>query len=153
MRRPIPFGMTSWLRGLILIAATVHLGWAVMLLIDTPSVSRLTAIVAMDYLMIPKWSRPPILILAAALALYVFAQHGARPKLYHLILLVPQQVLLLLSFWQRVLAIMGSSFAIDVELPRLFIAANYLPMMTIATLHTVAMLSFMRQPHWKGRNG
>ena len=122
---------------IVLYAAVLHYVWAVCLWIDpvaaqATSLAGLTSFIAPDGL-------PLVLLAISTMALvYVFFLHEMR--LWGLLCVLPQQVILLISAWTAVKAMHAGSFADGILRPTAFITADQAPAVIAALLHTLAIV-------------
>lgn len=121
---------------MILYAVTLHLAWATILQFD-PSAMDATALHALS-----RWGLSPtsLSILIAACAIAALAALSTRKPTWMLFLLLPQQILLMMSASGAIEAIWVSQFADGVVRPRGFIAADQLYSVLAAVGHTTAII-------------
>lgn len=128
---------THLLSTMVLLAITVHLVWATILLLDESAVNA-TAVNALYRYIAP----PALLALAiAAAALFALTAMLARSQ-WTLLLLLPQQVLLMMSAAGAIEATWAAQFADGVIRSRAFIAADQLYSVLAAVWHTVAIVAY-----------
>lgn len=122
-------------------AVALHLAWAVILLFDH-SATNATALHALHrYIALP--FLPPVIAGAALVAAYAMWSNSS----WTLVLLLPQQILLMMSAAGAVEAIWLSQFADGVIRARAFIAADQLYSVLAAIGHTLAIIAHAnRQP-------
>lgn len=122
-------------------AVALHLAWAVILLFDG-SATNATALHALHrYIAMPGLS--PVIAGAALVAAYAMWSNSP----WTLVLLLPQQILLMMSAAGAVEAIWLSQFADGVIRARAFIAADQLYSVLAAIGHTLAIIAHAnRQP-------
>lgn len=122
-------------------AVALHLAWAVILLFDG-SATNATALNALHrYIALPLLS--PVIAGAALVAAYGMWSGSS----WTLVLLLPQQILLMMSAAGAIEAIWLSQFADGVIRARAFIAADQLYSVLAAIGHTLAIIAHaIRQP-------
>lgn len=116
-------------------AVALHLAWAVILLIDHSAVNA-TAVHALH-----RWIALPWLPASVALAALCAVCAMAWNSRWTLVLLLPQQILLMMSAAGAVEAIWLSQFADGVIRARAFIAADQLYSVLAAMGHTLAIIA------------
>lgn len=120
-------------------AVALHLSWAIILLIDG-SATNATAVHALHrYIALPLL--PPVIAGAALFAVWGMISNSP----WTLVLLLPQQILLMMSAAGAVEAIWLSQFADGVIRARAFIAADQLYSVLAAIGHTLAIIAHARR--------
>lgn len=120
---------------MVIYAISLHLAWAFILLIDESAVNA-TALNALY-----RYIHPPIFlaVAVAAAALLALVAVFTRPS-WTLVLLLPQQVLLMMSAAGAIEAIWTAQFADGVVRTRGFIAADQFYSVLAAIGHTAAII-------------
>lgn len=120
---------------MVLYAISLHLAWAILLLIDESAVNA-TAVNALF-----RYVHPPIVlaIAVASAALLALVAMVTRPT-WTLVLLLPQQILLMMSAAGAIEAIWSAQFADGVIRSSAFIAADQLYSVLAAIGHTFAII-------------
>jgi hypothetical protein len=119
---------------MVMFAVALHLFWASIVLIDSSALGATG--VASVYLYI----QPPAalaIVMATAALLAILALSLSRPRV--VILLVPQQILLMMSAAGAVEAIWLGQYADGIMRPRAFIAADQMYSVLAALGHTAAI--------------
>lgn len=122
---------------MVLFAITLHLTWAATLLIDSSATSA-TAVNALFRFITLPLLLVAIIATAALLALIAMVTRSQ----WTLLLLLPQQVLLMMSAAGAIEAVWTAQFADGVIRPRAFIAADQLYSVLAAVWHTVAIVAY-----------
>jgi hypothetical protein len=122
---------------MVLYCVILHLGWAVGLLLD-PSAVYTTPV----YSLYQVFGAPPMLSFVLALVALAagVAVIGRSP--WAVLLMLPQQILLMISADGVLLAIWHSAYADGVERSRAFIAVDQWGVIIAAIFHPVAMLAY-----------
>lgn len=125
---------------MVMLAVTLHLVWAAILLTDESAVN-VTAVNALY-----RYVAPPSLLalVVATAAAAAFIAMWARSQ-WTLLLLLPQQVLLMMSAAGAIEAIWVAQFADGVIRSRAFIAADQCYSILAAVWHTVAIVIYTLQ--------
>lgn len=121
---------------MVLYAIALHLVWSVILVFDD-SATNATAVYALF-----RYIHPPLLlagIIAIAALLALASMFSNRPQALAL-LLMPQQILLMMSAAGAIEAIWISQFADGVIRPRAFLAADQIYGVLAAIGHTAAIM-------------
>lgn len=141
MRRVMVTVTSARLPIIILVAIALHIVWAIGLAVN-PAASNATAVHAL--MLLTKYTDVAALILAVAAA---FASVGVGwrwawglpARLWRVLLLLPQQCLLMISSIGAMDAMLSSSFADGVARPLWFIVVDQIPVILI-TLGTLTAL-------------
>lgn len=125
---------------IVLFAITLHIAWAVIILIDHAAVNA-TAVNALY-----RWISPPDLL---ALWIFVAAAMAAAGLFtrtpWIVLLLLPQQIFLMMSAAGAVEAIWIAQYADGVIRPRAFLAADQIYSILAAFAHTIAIIAHARR--------
>lgn len=125
---------------MVLSAVGLHLCWAIIILFDESAVNA-TAVNALFRYIDPPRLLAGSVAAAAFLALYAMLAPGT----WTLLLLLPQQVLLMMSAAGAVEAIWASQFADGAIRPHGFIAADQIYSIIVAIGHTAAIIMQARR--------
>lgn len=121
---------------MVMYAISLHLFWAAIILIDDSSVHA-TAVHALF-----RYIAPPVLLSAFILFAALLATLGLFTHVpWIVVMLMPQQILLMMSAAGAVEAIWLSQFADGVIRPRSFVAADQIYSILAAFWHTVAIIA------------
>lgn len=116
-------------------AVLLHIGWGCLLLVS-PSPYGATALHI--YHDLPRILMAGVLFLASGLAAWAVTRR--QPSLRSLSALLPQQVLLTLSAYAAIAAVIAGHYGDGLPRPRLFILADQAPAILALILHTVAVI-------------
>jgi hypothetical protein len=131
-------------KSIITYAVLLHLVWSFLFLTGHSAILNITAIHSFTKY-IP--TEDPYIHGLIFLIVGVFAGvgtmwKGESNKMIGLLLLIPQQILLLISAQGAVDAMVLSAFADGVIRPREFLIADQMPVVLATVLHTVALLRY-----------
>jgi hypothetical protein len=116
-------------------AVLLHIGWGCLLLVS-PSPYGATALHI--YHDLPRIPMAGALFLASGLAAWAVTRR--QPSLRSLSALLPQQVLLTLSAYAAIAAVIAGHYGDGLPRPRLFILADQAPAILALILHTAAVI-------------
>ena len=133
---------SSWI---VWYAIILHIVWGIVLLLSGVP-TRITAIYALNEVVNNHVVLGLIMIIAGVLACVGIYSHKTDIKT--LVLVLPQQFLLIMSMLGAMEAIDKSSFADGVIRPREFIFCDQFPAILASVLHTVALLQSFGQRLW-----
>lgn len=121
-------------------AIVLHLTWAIIILFDPVAVNA-TAVAALY-----RHIQPPIVLACVIASASLLAIAGLYTRVPWIVfLLMPQQILLMMSAAGAVEAIWTAQFADGVIRPRAFIAADQLYSVFAAIGHTIAIIAHARR--------
>lgn len=128
---------------IIIYASIMNLVWGSLLLYDPAAGHTSTLHDLFDFFTFNLWY---ILLIVGTIALIPIA----RPMhwLTSLLMLLPQQTLILVSLVTALTAMFNGTFADGVPRPHSFIIADQFPAVLIAILHVYSLLETFRNPRW-----
>lgn len=118
----------------------MHISWGTVLLFDD-SPLNITAISTISRTFGSRFVIGPLLILIGVCAA-ISAWRAKTPNMIDLLLILPQQFILVESSFGAILCIARGSFADGVVRDRAFLFTDQIPMVIAASLHTAALLNF-----------
>lgn len=88
------------------------------------------------------------LALVAASTMAMFGLVRGQATIGHMVLLVPQQLLMMLSFFGATKCVIDGQYADGVTRPMLFIFADQFPTQIAGVFHTLSLLEFYAEGLW-----
>lgn len=128
---------------IIVYGVILHGVWAAALFFD-PDVRGVTAIWELSTWAPAPYTKFVLATVAVLAAVALFLKELPRTAL-----LLPQQLILLLSAWGALQAMYLSAYADGVLRPRAFLIADQMPAVLLAVAHTIAIINAGNEPKWK----
>lgn len=125
---------------MVLYCVALHIWWAFMIVMDPTAAVQATAVEALYRLIDDHLLLAFLLVFVSCLSMVGMMLQGGFAS----VLLIPQQVMLMMSAAGAVGAIWLSQFADGEVRPRVFIAADQMHMMFAAIGHTLAIIMHVR---------
>lgn len=126
---------------MVMFAVALHLWWAFLIMVDNAALGA-TGVASLH-----RYIHSPMLLAATIAAAAVMALVGTVSRISWLfMLMVPQQVLLMMSAAGSVEAMWIAQFADGVLRPRAFIAADQVYSILAAAGHTLAVVAYAVRP-------
>jgi hypothetical protein len=131
-------------KSIITYAVMLHIVWAVLLMLGHAEILNITAIHAFTKYIPTQnvYVHATIFIVVGGAAGIGLLLNIERFDKLALVLLLPQQVLLIISAEGAVSAMINSAFADGVIRPRPFLIADQLPIVLATVLHTMALFKY-----------